>query len=91
MHIHKEGMHHSPLFSDYDKSPSMQCTVMTENECWISFNVVGGETGTTAYNLQMYGKFYTPWETDEAKWSSSVSLISSSLLSQVVQSLPKFP
>lgn len=33
----------------------MQCTMMTENECWISFNVVGGEKGTTAYNLQMYG------------------------------------
>ncbi|GLD55977.1 integrin beta-6 [Lates japonicus] len=41
--------------ADYDKSPSMQCTLMTENECWISFNVVGGETGTTAYNLQMSG------------------------------------
>lgn len=36
----------------------MQCTLMTENECWISFNVVGGEAGTTAYNLQMYGKLY---------------------------------
>lgn len=41
--------------ADYDKSPSMQCKLMMENECWISFNVVGGETGTTAYDLQMYG------------------------------------
>lgn len=48
----------SHFHSDYDKSPSMQCTMMTENECWISFNVVGGEKGTTAYNLQMYGMFY---------------------------------
>uniref|UniRef100_A0A8C4NN09 Integrin beta n=2 Tax=Dicentrarchus labrax TaxID=13489 RepID=A0A8C4NN09_DICLA len=35
--------------ADYDKSSSMQCTLMTENECWISFNVVGGETGTTSH------------------------------------------
>lgn len=48
----------SYFLSDYDKSPSMQCTLMMENECWISFNVVGGETGATAYNLQMYSKFY---------------------------------
>lgn len=41
--------------SDQDKSLSTQCTLMTENECWISFNVVAGETGTTAYNLQIYG------------------------------------
>ncbi|XP_069381857.1 integrin beta-6 isoform X2 [Paralichthys olivaceus] len=40
---------------DYDKSSSLSCKLMTENECWISFNVVGSETGTTAYNLQMYG------------------------------------
>lgn len=44
--------------SDYDKNPSMQCKLMMADECWISFNVVGGETGTTAYNLQMYGKLY---------------------------------
>lgn len=44
------------FFSDYDKSSSMHCTLMTENECWISFNVVGGETGIMAYNLQIYGK-----------------------------------
>lgn len=36
----------------------MQCKLMMVDECWISFNVVGGETGTTAYNLQMYGKLY---------------------------------
>lgn len=41
--------------ADYDKNLSMQCTLMTENECRISFNVVGSEAGTTAYNLQMYG------------------------------------
>ncbi|XP_068161943.1 integrin beta-6 isoform X1 [Antennarius striatus] len=38
-----------------NKTPSMQCTLLTENECWISFNVVGGEMGITAYDLQMYG------------------------------------
>lgn len=42
-------------FSDQDRSLSTQCTLMTENECWISFSVVAGETGTTAYNLQIYG------------------------------------
>ncbi|CAJ1049496.1 integrin beta-6 [Xyrichtys novacula] len=41
--------------AEYDKSASMQCTLMTENECWISFNVVAGETGITAYSLQIYG------------------------------------
>ncbi|KAM8895404.1 integrin beta-6 isoform 1-T1 [Spinachia spinachia] len=41
--------------ADHDRSPSMQCTLMMENECWISFNVVEGETGTTAYDLQMLG------------------------------------
>nr|XP_019969056.1 PREDICTED: integrin beta-6-like [Paralichthys olivaceus] len=45
----------SHFLSDYDKSSSLSCKLMTENECWISFNVVGSETGTTAYNLQMYG------------------------------------
>ncbi|KAF7667920.1 hypothetical protein LDENG_00041540 [Lucifuga dentata] len=40
--------------ADYDRSSSMQCTLKTENDCWISFNVVGGDTGITAYNLQMY-------------------------------------
>lgn len=50
--IHKISINTS---ADYDKSPSMQCTLMTENECWISFNVVGDETGTTAYDLQIYG------------------------------------
>ncbi|XP_054627730.1 integrin beta-6 isoform X2 [Dunckerocampus dactyliophorus] len=37
-----------------DKSPSMQCTLMSENECWISFSVVASDT-TTVYNLHMYG------------------------------------
>ena len=47
----------SQVLSDYDdKRPSMQCTLMTENECRISFSVVGSDTGTTAYNLQMNGK-----------------------------------
>ncbi|XP_074523046.1 integrin beta-6 [Halichoeres trimaculatus] len=41
--------------ADYDKSASTQCTLMTENECWISFIGVAGETGITAYNLQIYG------------------------------------
>ncbi|XP_034536798.1 integrin beta-6 [Notolabrus celidotus] len=41
--------------ADYDKSASMQCTLMTENECWISFSVVAGETGIMAYSLQIYG------------------------------------
>lgn len=48
----------SYFLPDYDKSSSTQCTLMMENECWISFNMVGGETGASAYNLHMYGKFY---------------------------------
>ncbi|KAM7424372.1 hypothetical protein PAMA_000627 [Pampus argenteus] len=43
------------ITEDYDTSPSTQCKLMTENECWISFSVVGSDVGTTAYNLQMYG------------------------------------
>ncbi|XP_047436583.1 integrin beta-6 [Mugil cephalus] len=39
----------------YDKSPSMPCSLMMKNECWVSFNVVQDETGSTAYNLQTYG------------------------------------
>uniref|UniRef100_A0A665WSQ3 Integrin beta n=1 Tax=Echeneis naucrates TaxID=173247 RepID=A0A665WSQ3_ECHNA len=42
--------------ADLNKNPSMPCTLLMENECWISFNVVGGETGTIAYNLQKYGE-----------------------------------
>lgn len=38
----------------------MQCKLMMENECWISFNVVGGETGITTYDLQMFGCPETP-------------------------------
>lgn len=41
--------------ADYDQSQSLPCTLMMDNECWVSFNVVQGETGTTAYNLQIYG------------------------------------
>lgn len=37
----------------------MPCTFMMENECWASFKVVEGETDTTAYDLQMYGKLDT--------------------------------
>lgn len=48
----------SHFLSDYDKGPSMKCALMTENECRISFHVVGGDTGIIAYNLEMYGKFY---------------------------------
>lgn len=75
------GYAHSHFFSDQDNSLSMQCTVMTEDECWISFNVVGGETGTTAYNLQIYGKMYisVDSETSEPNWSPSKSLIFSLL------------
>ncbi|XP_028291770.1 integrin beta-6 isoform X1 [Gouania willdenowi] len=46
--------------AEYDRGSFMPCTLMMENECWISFNVVQGETGTTAYNLQMYGCPETP-------------------------------
>lgn len=81
------------FFSDQDKSPSMQCTVMTEDECWISFDVVGGETGTTAYNLQIYGKMYigVDSETSEANWSPSKSLIFSCLLTSGCPEAPKIP
>ncbi|XP_037835857.1 integrin beta-6 isoform X2 [Kryptolebias marmoratus] len=48
------------LTADGDKSSSVACTLMMENECWVSFNVVENETGTTAYNLQMYGCPETP-------------------------------
>lgn len=81
----------SHFLSDYDKSPSTQCTLMMENECWISFNVVGGEAGATAYNLQMYGKFYNSTENKSNTESCGVSPSSSSVLSQVAQSLPTFP
>lgn len=47
------------FLTDYDKSPSMSCTFMMKNECWASFKVVEGETDTTAYDLQMYGKLDT--------------------------------
>ncbi|XP_029954227.1 integrin beta-6 isoform X1 [Salarias fasciatus] len=46
--------------ADYDKSVSLPCTLMMENECWVSFNTMQGETGTTAYNLQIYGCPETP-------------------------------
>lgn len=46
--------------ADYDKSVSLSCTLMMENECWVSFNTLQGETGTSAYNIQMYGCPETP-------------------------------
>lgn len=61
---------HFSSFSDQDKSLSTQCTLMTENECWISFNVVAGETGTTAYNLQIYGEICIR---PDSWWSASLS------------------
>lgn len=64
----------------------MECTLITEHKCRISFTVVEGETETTAYNLQIHGKFrYSV----RVRVSSSVRLISSSLLCQVVQILHK--
>lgn len=51
------GYARTRFFSDYDKRASLQCTVMTENECWISFSVVASETRAIAYNLQIYGEF----------------------------------
>lgn len=36
----------------------MKCKMMMEDECWVSFNVVGGETGITAYDLLKFGKFH---------------------------------
>ncbi|XP_041836443.1 integrin beta-6 [Melanotaenia boesemani] len=41
--------------ADYDKSLSKSCTLMMENECWMSFSVAEGEMGAIAYNLQMSG------------------------------------
>lgn len=47
----------SHVLSDYDeKRPSVQCALMMENECRISFSVVGSDIGITAYDLQMNGK-----------------------------------
>ncbi|KAM4630011.1 integrin beta-6 [Polymixia lowei] len=40
--------------TEYDKSHSTQCTLKSENDCRISFNVVVGDIGTTAYNPQIY-------------------------------------
>ncbi|XP_061669884.1 integrin beta-6 isoform X2 [Syngnathoides biaculeatus] len=37
-----------------DESASKQCTLMSGNECWISFRVLGGDA-MTVYNLHMYG------------------------------------
>lgn len=63
------------FLSDYEKSPSMECTLMTEHKCWISFTVVGGETETTAYNLQIYGKVhYSVWLGLVTVWVSSLRL-----------------
>uniref|UniRef100_A0A3Q1GM94 Integrin beta n=1 Tax=Acanthochromis polyacanthus TaxID=80966 RepID=A0A3Q1GM94_9TELE len=45
----------SRFFSDYDKSRSTPCRLMMENECWMSFHVLQDETGTSAYNPQIYG------------------------------------
>lgn len=45
-------------FTDWNKSSSVACRLMMDNECWVSFNAVESEKGTTAYKLQMYGKFY---------------------------------
>lgn len=66
------------FFLDQDKSLSTQCTLMTENECWISFNVVAGETGTTAYNLQIYGEVCvspgSQWSQSPCEWESHLVL-----------------
>nr|XP_061796037.1 integrin beta-6 [Nerophis lumbriciformis] len=40
--------------AEVDKSASMQCTLMSENECWISFSVLGGDA-MTVYNPHIYG------------------------------------
>ncbi|XP_061526735.1 integrin beta-6 isoform X2 [Phycodurus eques] len=40
--------------AEVDKSASTRCTMLSENECWISFGVLGGDS-TTVYNLRMYG------------------------------------
>lgn len=50
--VHKISINTS---TDYDQDLSMKCTLMTDTECWISFYVVGSETGNTAYSPQMYG------------------------------------
>ncbi|XP_037549036.1 integrin beta-6 [Nematolebias whitei] len=50
----------SNYFTDWNKSSFVACTLMMDNECWVSFNAVESETGTTAYNLQMYGCPETP-------------------------------
>ncbi|XP_012729890.2 integrin beta-6 isoform X1 [Fundulus heteroclitus] len=41
--------------ADYDQSASVECTLMMENECRVSFHVAEGDTGLVAYNLQKYG------------------------------------
>lgn len=49
-------MHVHISLSEYDESQSMQCTLKSENDCLISFSVVAGDMGNTAYNPQIYGK-----------------------------------
>lgn len=78
----------SHFLSEYDKSSSMQCTLMTKNECWISFSVVGSDTGTTVYDLQMHSKQNKTYKT---KGSFCMCPIWSSALHQVVLSLPTSP
>ncbi|XP_053722719.1 integrin beta-6 isoform X1 [Synchiropus splendidus] len=48
------------MTAGHDKSPSIQCTLMTENECWVSFTVVGSDTDTMIYDPQVYGCPETP-------------------------------
>lgn len=82
----------SHFFSDYDKSSSMQCRLMMENECWIAFNVAGSETGTTAYNLHMYGRF--PQQHRQQHKTRQVAWVPSHyglFRSQVARSLPTSP
>lgn len=67
----------------------MQCTVMTANECWISFNVVGGETGTTAYNLQIHGKFYNSAEKQTKQNGVLVRVLSHPLSLSLVPGCPE--
>ncbi|XP_075994607.1 integrin beta-6 [Genypterus blacodes] len=40
--------------AESDRGPPLHCTLKTETDCWISFNVGEGDTGITAFNLQMY-------------------------------------
>ncbi|XP_077569984.1 integrin beta-6 [Stigmatopora nigra] len=46
---------HINTTAEVDKSAFMQCALMSENQCWISFSVLGGDAALTVYDPRLYG------------------------------------